>query len=244
MRLTAPIAPPYNPVMPPPSDAIVALDDVHCAYDEAGRRHEVLRGVSAAIARGESVALLGRSGSGKSTLLNVISGLARPSAGRVWVDGRELTALAERERTLLRRRSIGFVYQFFNLVDTLDVADNVLLPLELAGRVGRDARERVLGLLDEVGLGERAGAMPDTLSGGEQQRVALVRALAASPPLVLADEPTGNLDAETGAVVLDLLDRLVRRAGHALVLVTHSPDVAARADRVLRLDDGRLGAPA
>ena len=219
---------------------IVELDDVHRAYEEAGRRHEVLRGVSARVARGEAVALLGRSGSGKSTLLNVISGLARPDSGRVSVDGRDITRLDERARTLLRRDAIGFVYQFFNLVDTLDVADNVLLPLELAGRIGDEARERALGLLDEVGLRDRAAAFPDTLSGGEQQRVALVRALAADPPLVLADEPTGNLDAETGRVVLDLLDRLVRQAGRSLVLVTHSTEVADRADRVLRLDDGRI----
>ena len=227
-----------------PDRPIVELDAIHCAYEEGGRRHEILRGVTVTVAHGETVALLGRSGSGKSTLLNVISGLAPPSAGRVRVVGRELTALSERERTLLRRRSIGFVYQFFNLIDTLDVLDNVLLPLELEGRVTEDGRARALGLLEEVGLAERRHAMPDALSGGEQQRVALVRALAASPALVLADEPTGNLDAETGAVVLALLDRLVRRAGQSLVLVTHSDEVAARADRVLHLDDGRLAEPA
>jgi putative ABC transport system ATP-binding protein len=223
---------------------IVQLEGVHCGYEEGGRRHEILRGVSTRIGRGETVALLGRSGSGKSTLLNVISGLAQPSAGRVHVAGRELTALAERERTLLRRRSLGFVYQFFNLVDTLDVLDNVLLPLELDGGADDAQQAHVRRLLAEVGLEARRHAMPDTLSGGEQQRVALVRALAASPPLVLADEPTGNLDAETGEVVLDLLDRLVRRAGHALVLVTHSREVAARADRILHLDDGRIAEPA
>lgn len=219
---------------------IVALEDVTCSYVEGERRHDILRGISASMSPGETVALLGRSGSGKSTLLNLISGLAAPSSGQIRVDREEITGLDERARTLLRRRAIGFIYQFFNLVDTLSVADNVLLPLELAGTLDDAARERVLGLLDEVGLGDRCDAFPDRLSGGEQQRVALVRALAHSPPLVLADEPTGNLDSETGEQVLDLLDRLVRQRGHALILVTHSEEIAARADRVLHLVDGRL----
>ncbi len=218
----------------------VVLDEVTCSYVEGERRHDILRGISASVARGETVALLGRSGSGKSTLLNVISGLAAPSSGRIQVDGEHITALDERARTLLRRRAIGFIYQFFNLIDTLSAADNVLLPLELAGTLDEAARERVLGLLDEVGLGDRRDAFPDRLSGGEQQRVALVRALAHHPPVVLADEPTGNLDAATGEQVLGLLDRLVRQRGHTLILVTHNADIAARADRVLHLVDGRL----
>ncbi len=223
-----------------PDRSMVGLEQVSCTYVEGERQHAILRGISASVGVGETVALLGRSGSGKSTLLNVISGLAAPSSGRIWVDGEEVTGLDERARTLLRRRAIGFIYQFFKLIDTLSVADNVLLPLELAGHLDEAARSRVLGLLDEVGLGERREAFPDRLSGGEQQRVALVRALAHSPPLVLADEPTGNLDAETGEQVLTLLDRLVRDRGHTLILVTHSLEIAARADRVLHLEDGRL----
>lgn len=224
----------------PADDPMVVLDGVQHGYSEGDRRHEILRGVDATIAGGETVALLGRSGSGKSTLLNVISGLARPSAGSIHVAGREIAGLDERARTLLRRRAIGFIYQFFNLIDTLTVAGNVLLPLDLDKRLGRADRERALGLLDEVGLGDRRDTYPDRLSGGEQQRVALVRALAHAPPLVLADEPTGNLDAATGAQVLGLLDRLVRRRGYTLLLVTHSDEVATRADRVLHLVDGRL----
>ncbi|MEX1080381.1 MAG: ABC transporter ATP-binding protein, partial [Halofilum sp. (in: g-proteobacteria)] len=220
-----------------PDRPMVDLEQVSCSYVEGERRHDILRGISASVRAGETVALLGRSGSGKSTLLNVISGLAAPSSGRIWVDGEEVTGRDERARTLLRRRAIGVIYQFFNLIDTLSVADNVLLPLELAGRLDDGARSRVLGLLDEVGLGERREAFPDRLSGGEQQRVALVRALAHAPPLVLADEPTGNLDAETGEQVLTLLDRLVRDRGHTLILVTHSLEIAARADRVLHLED-------
>ena len=219
------------------------FEDLRYGYTEAGRRHEVLHGIDAVIGRGETVALLGRSGSGKSSLLNLAAGLARPDGGCIEFAGRDLARLDEATRTRLRRRRIGFVYQFFNLVDTLDVRDNALLPLELDGRVAAADRDRVEALLGEVGLDDRMSAYPDALSGGEQQRVALVRALAARPELVLADEPTGNLDTETGGIVLDLLDRLVRGRGHTLLLVTHSPDVAARADRVLRLVDGRLQSP-
>jgi len=218
----------------------VELADVHHGYDEAGRRHAILHGIDLAVAPGETVALVGRSGAGKSTLLNVIAGLARPDRGTVRIGGRDLTAMNERERTLLRRRHIGFVYQFFNLIDTLSVIDNVLLPLELDGGADDRARSRVRDLLDEVGLAERADAFPDRLSGGEQQRVAVVRALAHGPGLVLADEPTGNLDTETGGNVLALLGRLVRAGGHSLVIVTHSESIASVADRTLRLADGRL----
>ncbi|MDZ7828782.1 MAG: ABC transporter ATP-binding protein [Halofilum sp. (in: g-proteobacteria)] len=224
------------------SEPAVELLGVHHGYDEAGRRHVILHGIDLTVAPGEAVALVGRSGAGKSTLLNVIAGLARPERGTVRIGGRDLTAMKERERTLLRRRHIGFVYQFFNLIDTLSVIDNVLLPLELDGGADGDAHERVQGLLAEVGLAGRADAFPDRLSGGEQQRVAVVRALAHGPGLVLADEPTGNLDTETGGAVLDLLGRLVRAGGHSLVIVTHSESIASVADRTLRLADGLLGA--
>jgi putative ABC transport system ATP-binding protein len=219
----------------------VELVDVHHGYDEAGRHHVILHGIDLAVAPGETIALVGRSGAGKSTLLNVIAGLARPERGTVRIGGRDLVAMKERERTLLRRRHVGFVYQFFNLIDTLSVIDNVLLPLELDGGADDHAHERVQGLLAEVGLSGRADAFPDRLSGGEQQRVAVIRALAHGPGLVLADEPTGNLDTETGGDVLDLLLRLVRAGEHSLVIVTHSESIASVADRTLRLADGRLG---
>jgi putative ABC transport system ATP-binding protein len=184
--------------------------------------------------------LLGKSGSGKSTLLNLISGIDTPSGGAVWVDGQDLTRLSERERTLFRRRSIGFIFQFFNLVPTLTVLENVLLPLELNGRSGPAARAAAMAMLAEVGLDDRGPSYPDRLSGGEQQRVAIARALVHSPALILADEPTGNLDAETGQQVLALLDQLTRQAGRTMVMVTHSPEVVGLADRVFRITDGRL----
>jgi putative ABC transport system ATP-binding protein len=222
---------------------IVAFEAVDYGYVEGGRRHPVLHGVAGRVEYGETVALLGRSGSGKSSLLNLVAGLAAPDAGRIHVAGCDLRALSEAERTRLRRRRIGFVYQFFNLIATLSVLDNVVLPLDLDGRGGGGERVRAERLLTAVGLEHRRDARPDALSGGEQQRVALARALAPAPALVLADEPTGNLDRETGARVLDLLVELAREAGHALLLVTHSPEVAARADRVLHLEDGQLDAP-
>ncbi len=192
------------------------------------------------IERGELAVLMGRSGTGKSTLLNLLSGIDPPSAGEVMIDGVTISALSERERTLFRRDRIGFVFQFFNLIPTLTVEENILLPVELKGRVGSDQRRAALALLAEVGLADRAGSFPDRLSGGEQQRVAVARALAHDPLLVLADEPTGNLDLETGLQVLDLLDRLTRRAGKTMVMVTHSPEVVGIADRVFRIEDCRL----
>lgn len=207
---------------------------------EGGVDREILRGVDLELARGEFAALLGRSGSGKSTLLNLIGGLDAPDGGEIWIDGERVDDLDETARTILRRRRIGFVFQAFNLVPTLTVLENVLLPLELDGRADAAARERAGSLLEEVGLGDRADSFPDRLSGGEQQRVAVARALAGEPALVLADEPTGNLDHETGDAVLDLLERLVRERGVTLLVVTHSTDAAARADRTLSMDDGQL----
>lgn len=226
----------------PEDAALVDVRDLHCAFAEGGRTHTVLDALSLTVRRGETVALVGRSGSGKSTALNLIAGLATPDGGVVRVEGVDVHALTERERTLLRRRRIGFVYQFFNLIETLSVRDNVMLPLELDRRASRGDREQADALLAEVGLADRAGSFPDRLSGGEQQRVALVRALVHEPALILADEPTGNLDGETGAGVLDLLERLVQRSGGGMILVTHSAEVAARAQRVLTLRDGRLAA--
>jgi putative ABC transport system ATP-binding protein len=221
-------------------EPLIRLEGVSKSYEEAGASRTVLHEVNVEVGRGEVAVLLGKSGSGKSTLLNLISGIDTPSGGEVWVDGQNLTRLSERERTLFRRRSVGFIFQFFNLVPTLTVLENVLLPLELNGRAGPEARAAALAMLAEVGLADRGASYPDRLSGGEQQRVAIARALVHGPALILADEPTGNLDAETGQVVLDLLDRLTRRAGRTMLVVTHSPDVVGLADRVFRIGDGRL----
>ena len=210
------------------------------AYQEGDRQRVVLQNASAEFHRGEFVALLGRSGSGKSTLLNVVSGIDRPDGGQVWIGGQELTGMSERDRTLFRRRHIGFVFQFFNLIPTLTVMENVTLPVELNGASPKAARQQAEPLLHAVGLLERAGAYPDKLSGGEQQRIAIARALVHDPQLVLADEPTGNLDEDTGESVLALLDRLTRQAGKNLLMVTHSPESATWSDRVYHLRDGKL----
>jgi putative ABC transport system ATP-binding protein len=218
----------------------IRLDGLSKSYQEGALTRTVLHNASASFAQGESVAIVGKSGCGKSTLLNLISGIDRADGGNVIVDGTDLTSLDERRRTLFRRQRIGFVFQFFNLIPTLNVLENVILPLELKGVPPAAAHKQVQQLLDAVGLADRAVAFPDRLSGGEQQRVAIARALANDPALVLADEPTGNLDDETGQRVMQLLDHLTRRSGRNLILVTHSPEAASVADRVLHLHDGRL----
>jgi putative ABC transport system ATP-binding protein len=220
--------------------AFLRLVNLSKAYQEGDRRRVVLQDASVEFGRGEFVALLGRSGSGKSTLLNLVSGIDRPDGGEVWIGGQELTAMSERDRTLFRRRQIGFVFQFFNLIPTLTVVENVALPVELNGASPRSARASAERLLDAVGLLDRADAYPDKLSGGEQQRIAIARALVHDPELVLADEPTGNLDENTGESVLALLDRLTRQAGKNLLMVTHSAESARWADRVFHLRDGKL----
>lgn len=219
---------------------IIKLDHVTKTYEEGGIERVILRDISIEFGCGEFTVLLGKSGSGKSTLLNLIGGIDSPTAGEIWIDGRPITRMSDTERTLFRRNHIGFVFQAFNLIPTLSVRENVMLPLELSGRATADVRRRAEELLEQVGLTHRVNAFPDRLSGGEQQRVAIARALVNDPLVVLADEPTGNLDYETGKAVLDLLDTLTRRAGKNLVMVTHSEEVIGVADRVLRLKDGRL----
>ena len=223
--------------MPEP---IVELRGICKGFREGERERIVFHDASLLIDRGEWVFLLGRSGSGKSTLLNLISGIDLPDQGEVVVDARVLNRLRERDRTLFRRNSIGFVFQFYNLIPTLTVEENVLLPLELAGHLTPELRDRARDLLEQVGLADRAASFPDRLSGGEQQRVAVARALVHHPKLVLADEPTGNLDAETGRQVLDLFQRMLRGTGTTLVLVTHSSEVARLAGRLLTIRDGLL----
>ncbi|HEX9114909.1 MAG TPA: ABC transporter ATP-binding protein [Anaerolineae bacterium] len=221
----------------PPFVKIVGLSK---RYQEGDRTRLVLDGVSVELGPGEFTALLGRSGSGKSTLLNLVSGIDRPDSGMVWIGGQDLTAMSERARTLFRRRQIGFVFQFFNLIPTLTVLENVTLPLELDGLAVSAARSRAMPMLDAVSLLDRAATFPDRLSGGEQQRVAIARALVHDPALVLADEPTGNLDENTGRDVLSLLDRLTRQTGKNLLMVTHSPEAAASADRIFHIHNGKL----
>jgi putative ABC transport system ATP-binding protein len=218
----------------------VELRKVGKSYREGERERLVLRDVSVTIASGEIAVLVGRSGSGKSTLLNVIAGIDRPTAGTVVVDGTDLTALGEQARTRFRRAHIGFVFQFFNLIPMLTVEENLLLPLELNGRADDKGVARARELLERVGLGGRGDSYPERLSGGEQQRVAVARALVHDPALILADEPTGNLDAETATAVLDLLDTLAREAGRTVLMATHSREVVGVADRILALERGAL----
>jgi putative ABC transport system ATP-binding protein len=218
----------------------VRLTNLTRSFHEGEQLHAVLQSLDATFVRGEKVALRGRSGSGKSTLLNLISGIDVPDAGEVEIDGQLITAMSERDRTLFRRKNIGFVYQAFNLVPTLTVADNVRLVLELNAIKGDTAAERISTLLDQVGLIDRADSYPDLLSGGEQQRVAIARAVAHGPSLVLADEPTGNLDDRTADEVLQMLDDMVSDAGGTMIVATHSARVAKTCDRVLELQDGRI----
>jgi putative ABC transport system ATP-binding protein len=211
-------------------------------YRGGGVTQTVFAGLDLALAGGERVALLGSSGSGKTTLLNLLSAIDDPDAGRVEVDGLAVHALGEPDRTEFRRRHVGFVFQFFNLIPTLTVGENVALPLELVGRPAGECEARAAALLEAVGLHGMAGRYPETLSGGEQQRTAIARALAHQPKLLLADEPTGNLDRHTGEHIMQLLNGLASDQGTTMLIVTHSDAVADTADRVLYLRDGRLHA--
>ena len=219
-------------------EAEIRLRGICRRFREGDREHIVLDNLNIDIASGETVALKGRSGAGKSTLLNLVGGIDAPDAGTVSVAGVDLTELNERERTLFRRKHIGFVYQAFNLVPTLNVADNIRLVLELNKEPHAD--ERIAELLGAVGLSDRGASFPDVLSGGEQQRVSIARALSHRPSVLLADEPTGNLDDTTAESVLALLERLVRDAGGTMLIATHSARVAASCDRVFELHNGKL----
>ena len=212
-------------------------------FRDGDRLIEVLRALDMDVAPGEFVALLGRSGSGKSTLLNCIAGIETIDAGAVVVNGVDLARLSDRDRTLLRRDHIGIVFQFFNLLPTLIVRDNVALPALLRGEPRRRALERAEGLLGSLGLKGRGDELPDHLSGGEQQRVAIARALINGPAVLLADEPTGNLDSATGERTLALLRTIGRERALTVIMATHSREAAAAADRVVSLVDGQLAMP-
>jgi putative ABC transport system ATP-binding protein len=229
-------ASPAQPLSGPPLR--VAARDLARRYGEGDMAVDALRGVSLAVAEGALVAVMGPSGSGKSTLMHLLAGLDRPTGGEVWIDGMPISALGDSEITRLRRRHIGFVFQFFNLLPMLTAEENVLLPLRLAGRSPEQAW--VEELIGKLGLGDRRTHRPAELSGGQQQRVALARALVTKPTVVFADEPTGNLDSTTSREILELLRDSVSSYGQTTVMVTHDPTAAAIADRVVFLADGQI----
>jgi putative ABC transport system ATP-binding protein len=220
------------------AEMMVRLDDIHLKLESAAGEVNILRGIDLAVAAGETVSVVGPSGSGKSTMMMVIAGLERPSSGRIQVAGMDLDRLDEDGLALFRRKSVGIVFQNFHLIPTMTALENVAVPLELAG--DRDAFGKAARELESVGLGHRLTHYPGQLSGGEQQRVALARAFAVEPRLLLADEPTGNLDGETGQRIIDLMFELRARRGTTLLLITHDPALAQRCGRTVHLLDGRI----
>lgn len=221
-------------------ETYITLRNLTKSYTEGGQRRSVLDKLNLSVEEGEMIVLLGRSGSGKSTLLNLISGIDQPDSGNVIIGGTDLTTMGEKNRTLFRRKNIGFIFQSFNLISTLTAQENVLLPLNLKGDTNANTLNKVQQFLDDVGLGHRGESYPDLLSGGEQQRVAIARALANEPMLILADEPTGNLDYKTGQNVLRILHNLVRQNGRTMIIATHDQEICKIADRVLELQGGQL----
>src|SRR5947208_4920191 len=221
---------------------LIKLDNVTKTYHVGEMDVPVLKGVSLSIQRGELVALMGASGSGKSTLMNILGCLDRPTSGEFWLDGEEVSRLSSDQRARVRNRKIGFVFQSFNLLPRTSALDQVMMPLTYTAThlPERDGRKRALALLDRVGLGDRAHHHPSQLSGGQQQRVAIARALINNPPLLFADEPTGNLDSRTSKEVLQMFQRLNAEQGITIVLVTHDAGVARHAQRVIRMRDGLI----
>jgi len=222
------------------TEAAIIIRQLSKSYQESGQRHELFADLNLQIQYGEFIVLLGRSGSGKSTFLNLVSGIDQPDGGEIIINGIPLTGLSEHDRTLFRRYHIGFVFQAYNLIPTLTVAENLLLPLELIRRTGRQERKNVASLLKQLDLADRFYTYPDRLSGGEQQRVAIARALIHDPEVILADEPTGNLDLDTGQQVLAMFDTLVKKAGKTLIMATHSREVIGKADRVFSIRNKSL----
>jgi putative ABC transport system ATP-binding protein len=248
IRLSAPAEAPYadpnaDTTAPltdeaPMTDPILALTDLRLTLNGNAGRVDILRGVTLGVERGQSVGLIGPSGSGKSSLLMCLGGLERPTGGTIRALGQDLAAMGEDALARFRRDNMGIVFQSFHLIPTMTALENVAMPLELAG--AEDAFARAQAELEGVGLGARMGHYPSELSGGEQQRVALARAIAPRPAILLADEPTGNLDAANGAAIMDLLFGLQEKHGATLIMVTHAPDLAARCDVVVRMADGVL----
>jgi putative ABC transport system ATP-binding protein len=219
---------------------MMELQEVAKSYPQGRRMVHALRGVSLKISAGEFVSIMGPSGSGKSTLLHLVGALDVPTSGRVLFDGRDLQTLSDTERSLLRRNRIGFIFQFFNLLPTLTAVENVALPLLLGGGNRRQARERALAGLSQVGLSDRAGHFPEEISGGEMQRVAIARALVTEPEAILCDEPTGNLDSVTSKEILAMLRSLPEEGRRSVVMVTHDPQAAGYADRLVMIRDGLI----
>ena len=215
---------------------MIKLENVSKGYSEGKVLHTILSGVDLNINKGEIIIIYGKSGSGKSTLLNLLAGIDLPDEGNIFFGDINITSLNEKQRTLFRRKSIGFIFQFFNLIPTLTVSENLKLPLEL-NSISFDIADK---MIDEVGLLDRKNAYPDVLSGGEQQRVAIARALIHNPDFILADEPTGNLDFDTSKQIIDLIDRIVKQQGKTMIMATHSREVIGLADRVLTLKDGKF----
>ena len=236
--MSTPVAVPSHDKAKPSAPAVVTARALSRRFGEGETAVEALRGVWLEIARGQLTAVMGPSGSGKSTLMHLLAGLDRPTSGEVWIDGTELTRLGDTELTKLRRRDIGFVFQFFNLLPMLTAEENVLLPLSIAGR--KPDRAWLEELLATVGLTQRRAHRPSELSGGQQQRVAIARALVSKPAVVFADEPTGNLDSQTSGEVLALLREAVADYGQTTVMVTHDASAAAIADRIVFLADGQV----
>ncbi len=224
----------------PQSDSVLRATAVYRSFNEAGSRLEVLSGLELSVLRGERLAIVGASGSGKTTLLQIMGGLDQPTSGKIEINGRDIHSLPEHERGQLRNRTVGFVYQFHHLLPEFSALENVAMPLLLRRMPVAEASNEARALLERVGLGDRLKHRPAQLSGGERQRAAVARALVTRPRLVLADEPTGNLDGRNAAQVFELMLELNREFGTSLVVVTHDPRLAARMDRVLELSNGKL----
>lgn len=220
---------------------IIEIKDVCKSFGEKDNRTQVLNNISLTAGKGEFISLMGASGSGKSTLLYLLGGLDTPDSGEIFLDGRDISKMRDKELSRLRRERLGFVFQFFNLVQNLTVEDNILLPLVMDGKKPKKYRERLNGILETVGLSDKRKSYPNQLSGGQQQRCAVARAVIYEPKILLADEPTGSLDSKNGGEIMELFSRINKDKGITILMVTHSPECAAYSDRVIMLSDGQIG---